>query len=477
MSGRWTSQTRATRGAWRLFGEGSSAMQWGRGFSWLIVLTWCAAPFIGFLTSLSILTLVGFAATLAGFGRPAIGVIGITLLCTIDPMVRHFLLGTPFLRWNTFNYALLMIMAFSSAFVWRVADLQSRLLKAFIVLLVIGLVITPDVANGIQHVLGIVTLFGILAYLAQGRDDADLWYMVGVVNGLVGAAGGLAFLILKHDIPYINANAWALFPETAVFATCLGFRYAANRPNGQLILGGLAGANAMWTFFSGSRGGILIVLVGLAFILLTMKQTKHWIAFVVTSLVIATTALSVFGDMESFALHRISKMLDDEESATSRTSGRSDLAIAGLYMVERAPLGVGTGGFANTWAHLGFVKGLSSFKRGEEFPAHSAWIKVLSENGWAGFLLMAAYIGSFAFSGIRSRVEGHASLGVFVSVALAASFLSTEFQGKAVWFLAAAATAQLHPQEMTRCLTAEVERFVGRARRLVPTDVAARTRV
>lgn len=452
----------------------SPAMQWGRLFLLVIVASWLASPVVGFLQSLSLLTLVGFVATVAGFGRPALGVLGITLLCTLDPVVRHFLLGTGLLRWNTFNYVLLLIMGFSAAFVWRVADAQSRLLKALIALLVVDLVFSPDIANGIQHVLGVVTLFGLLASLAQAGDDPDLWYMVGLMNGVVGALGGLAFLLLKETLPYMNANAWALFPETAVFATCLGFRYAHRQPHGQLWLASLAGINAMWTFLSGSRGGILIVSVGLLFILLTMKRASHRIAFVITGAAIVMVGLSVFGDMESFALHRINKMLDDDQSAASRTSGRSDLALAGLHMVGNAPFGVGTGGFAPTWAKLGFVPGLSAFKRGEEFSAHSAWIKVLSENGWPGLFLLVAYVGSFAWSGIRSRAPGAGSLGIFVTVALFVSFLSTEFQGKAVWFLAAAATAQLHPAEMARSMRAEVERFLGRTRRVLTPDPDAR---
>jgi hypothetical protein len=430
----------------------SGSMQWGRLMLLVVIVAWGATPLIGFMHSLELLTIVGFGAMLFGFGRPGLGALGVSLSCTLDPLARHFLLTTGgLLRWNTLNYVLLLFMVVSAAFVWRVADLHSRLLKPFVVLLAAGLVISPDVPNGVQHVLGIVTLFGILAGLAQSSDDPDMWYMVGLVNGIVGALGGLAFMLLKDDLPLMNTNAWALFPETAVFATCLGFRFAANRRGGQLAFGALAGANAMWTFLSGSRGGILIVSVGLLFILLTMKRTSHRLAFIATGLVMGTVILGAFGDMESFTLHRINKMLNDDESAVSRTNGRSDLALAGVYMVRHAPLGVGTGGFAPTWASLGFIPGLSTFKRGEEFQAHSAWIKVLAENGWPGLLLMVAYVGSFAVAGLRSERYGDASLGALVTAALAVSFLSTEFQGKTVWFLAAGATAQLHPQEMSRC--------------------------
>lgn len=461
----------------RLLGGESASIEWGRLFVVVIVAAFAAAPFIGFLTSLAILTVVGFAAAILGFGRPSIGVLGVTLLCTLDPLVRHFLLTTGgLLRWNTFNYWLLVVMLLSASFVWRVADPHSRVLKVLLVLLGANLVISPSLMMGVQHVLGLVTLFGLLVYFAQGLDDDDLWYMSGVVNGTAGAAGGLAYMMLKDTLPYINTNAWALFPETAVFCICLGFRSAAVRPGGQVILGVLAGTNAMWTFLSGSRGGILIVTIGLLYILFTMKRGSHRIVFVGASVIVGVMVLNSFGDMQASTLHRIDKMLDEDATAASRTSGRSDLATAGLLMFERHPFGVGTGGFAHAWAEIGFLPGLTSFKRGEEFQAHSAWIKVLAENGFPGILAFALYVLSFAWFGFRVNTHGAASLGIFVTTALAVTFLSVEFQGKSVWLLAAGATAQFFPEEMRRCVTAEVVRFVGKPRRVIepaPADWTA----
>ena len=454
----------------RLLGGESSAIEWGRLFVVVVVGAWAVAPLVGYLASLELLTLIAFAAAFFGFGRPALGILGVTLLCTLDPLARVLVLSTGgVLRWNTFNYLLLAVMAFSAAFVWRLADPHSKLLKIFIAMLAAELVFSPDVPNGIEHILGVTSMFGLLVYLAQAGEDGDLWYMVGVVSGTAGALGGLMFLLLKHSMPYVNTNVFALFPETAVFAVCLAFRYVSDRPGRQLALGSLAGANAMWAFLSGSRGGILIVSVGLLFILVSIKRATHRLIFISAALVIALIALSTFDDMETSSLHRIDKMLDPSQSATSRTNGRSDLAIAGLYMVGRAPLGVGTGGFAPTWATLGFVPGLSNFKRGQEFSAHSAWIKVLAENGWPGFLLMAAYVGSFAIYGFKRRreVAGGLSLGLLVTAALSVAFMSTEFQGKAVWILAAGGTAQLHAAEMARCAAADVKRFVAAPHRLV----------
>jgi hypothetical protein len=460
----------------RLLGGSSISIEWGRLFVILLVCAFAGAPFVGFLASLALLTVVGFAAAVFGFGRPALGVLGVTLLCTLDPLVRHFLLTTGgLLRWNTLNYWLLIVMGMSAAFVLRVADPHSKILKLFILALASNLVVSPALTMGVQHLLGIFTLFGLLVYFAQAVDD-DVWYMVGVVNGTAGAAGGLAYLVLKDTLPEINANAFALFPETAMFAACLGFRAAAQRPGGQFILSALGCANFTWTFLSGSRGGILICGVGLLYMLFTMKRTSHRVLFVGSAVVIAMMALDAFSSMQDSTMHRINKMMDERESAASRTSGRSDLAAAGILMVRHSPFGVGTGGFAHAWAELGFVPGMTAFKRGEEFQAHSAWIKVLAENGWPGALLLLAYVCSFSWFGLQCPIPGAASLGLLVTASLAVTFLSVEFQGKSVWLLAAGATAQLHPLEMRRSVAAELERFVGRPRRLV-ADLAGAPRL
>jgi O-antigen ligase len=448
---------------------GSPAMQWGRLFLVIVACGWLAAPVVGFTRSLSFLTVVGFVGLLFGFRRPAFGVLAMTLVCTLDPLSRHFLLTGGLLRWNTFNYCLLVVMLCSPIFLLRVGDLHSRLLKMFIVLLALQLVISPAFELGIQHLLGVVPLFGLLVYFAQGGEDSDMWFMVGLVNGVAGALGGLMFYVLKDSLTPINNNAWAIFPETALFCICLGFRHAASRHNGQLLLGILAATNFAWIFLTGSRGGLLIGSVAMMFVTLTMRQASHRIAYATTVVLLAAavSVSTVFVDLGNTSVQRITKMLDDEESAASRTNGRSDLALAGLHIVRQHPLGVGTGGFAPTWAGLGYVPGLSGFMRGQEFQAHSGWVKVLAENGWLGFLLMVMYVGSFAARALKTTDRGLAALGWTVTATLAVAFLSTEFQGKGFWMLAAGATAQLDPREMVRAMGADVSRFGVRPRRVL----------
>jgi O-antigen ligase len=75
---------------------------------------------------------------------------------------------------------------------------------------------------------------------------------------------------------------------------------------------------------------------------------------------------------------------------------------------------------------------------GEDRPAHSAWIKTLAENGLQGFLLMTAWVFSFAFRGLQRKEPERLFFGILVSAVMAAGFVTTEFQGKHLWFLMAA---------------------------------------
>ena len=88
--------------------EAPDAKTWGRRFVILAILTWAASFVIGFENALTILVLVGFAAAVVGLRSPAIGLLGIGMLATLDALTRVFLLSGGLLRWNTLNYWLLL---------------------------------------------------------------------------------------------------------------------------------------------------------------------------------------------------------------------------------------------------------------------------------------------------------------------------------------------------------------------------------
>jgi O-antigen ligase len=174
-----------------------------------------------------------------------------------------------------------------------------------------------------------------------------------------------------------------------------------------------------------------------------MMKVRRTLLFGSVAALVSVVILSQFTTLQDNALNRLHLLVDSRASLSTRTSGRFDLALGGWYIFEDHPFGVGTGGFRVTWAELGRREGLSRFAEGREMAAHAGWVKVLAENGLPGILLLGAYVVSFAVSGWRARNPELLRLGLLVSAILAVAWISSEFQNKPLWFLAAGATVLL----------------------------------
>ncbi len=440
----------------------SSAKSWGHFFIALILVTWSASFLIGFKASLTILTLAGFAAATLGLRRPPLGLFGISMLCTLDIPASVFLLTGGLLRWNTVNYWLLVVMLLSVPFLLRLKDQQTRLMQAFVLLLGLQLAITPDFLRGAEHLLEVVILFGLLVYLANPGEDKQIWYWLGLVNGTLAGAGGFAFFLQLNNLPAINPNAWAFFPLTGLFMICLAFPVAvrqSQRMFGLALLAilNLAVVNFTWLFLSASRGAFLIALLCFFFMALSIRSFWRRVGFLIIVAALGFAISSQFPSLHAYALKRVNLLLDPTTSVEGRTSGRSDLAEAGWYIFLNHPLGVGTGGFAKTYASLGSLGGQLTYRLvGEERQAHSGWIKILAENGILGILLLSSYVLSFSVVGWRKSKDktdhNLLLLGFLVTAVLSVAFISTEFQGKGLWFLAAAAMTLFHREEIFKHL-------------------------
>jgi len=236
----------------------------------------------------------------------------------------------------------------------------------------------------------------------------------------------------------VNPNVWVFCPLTGIFAIAAGFS-AARRPRTQLVLGVVATIDMVWVYLTGSRGGIALALLGMAYLLFAMRGALPRLAAIAAGVLLASFLTARFAGLDQYALHRLDKAFDAREGLRERTSGRSDLVLGAWYMFLDHPLGVGTGGFAPSWAKLGIRKGMTDYAYGAAKEAHAAWAKTLAENGILGFGLLFGYVASFAVS--AARRSSSRRLALLTAAVLFAAFFSTEFAGKALWLLAAAATA------------------------------------
>jgi O-antigen ligase len=426
-----------------------AAARWGRALLVVILAAWGAGAVVGFERALAGLTILGFALAIFGFRNRILGLYGVSILCTLDPVTRQILLMGGVLRWNTFNYLLLLVILVSAMPLLRWKNGPTRLLIAFAALLVVEIAWGGDWKEGAQHVLSAVAYFGLVVYFARAGRDPRIWTWLGLVNGTLAAAGGLIFFAQGTFVSLVNPNAFVYFPLTAMFSICLGARGAGRVV--RLVLAGLAIANFAWVFLSGSRGGLLIALLCLFFLSVRLLGGPLGWAFVATALFLGVLLSARFGERESYTLHRIGKFLDPSESMAERTSGRYDLVVAGWNMFLDHPLfGVGTGGFAGSWARLEGVEGLSNYGVGREVQAHAGWMKTLAENGLPGLVMHAAFVLSFAVLGWRRRAQGLLFPGLLATGALAVAFISTEFQTKGIWFLAAGVAVLLQSPQLLR---------------------------
>jgi hypothetical protein len=256
----------------------SAAMVRGAGLALMLItlLAFGAAPWLGFTRSLAVVTLAGYVATLVGTSYPAVGFLGIGVLCVLDAPARIYLLTGGLFRYNTLNYILLLVLVFGLTSVLRFRDVQTKLLLLLIVLLMVELLISPDLAFGVQHVFNVVSLLGLLIYFQRAAADRRTWIWFALTCGVAGAAGGFAFNLQQAVLPFANPNALAYFPLGAMFAVCLAFRFADEHARVQLLLAMLAGINAVWVFLTASRGSLLVAtLCGLFLLLSTPSLSRR----------------------------------------------------------------------------------------------------------------------------------------------------------------------------------------------------------
>jgi O-antigen ligase len=423
------------------------AVVWGPWLVCVIVLVWLAGEWIGFLRALMTLTFIGFIAAVAGVRNPVLGLLGVGLLVVLDPISRHMVLGAGgLLRWNSFNYWLVIVTLLYLPLAWRLSDPHSGLLRALLVVLALGLVLTPRWEPGLQTLLNISTVLAIVIYFQRTPCDAVTMFWLGVVMSVTAAAGGFEYYRHAETLPVMNKNAFAMFPLAGLFGACLALPFAGGIRGGQLLLASIAALDLAWVFLSRSRGSLLLGLIAMGFLLISVRTLPRRLTSLIAAALVIAGASGHFDALQADAARRVNKLLDERMTLEERTSGRANLALGGWQLFVQNPMGVGTGGFEDAWADFEQLDNRTRFAQGRQVSAHSGWIMVLTENGVPGIILFTLYVGSFAVVGLKRRDPTLVRLGLFTTVVLVAAFGITEFQSKALWFVAAAATALLHQQ-------------------------------
>lgn len=434
---------------------------WGLILLVVVLLVWALSMGIGFQTGLTILTIMGFALAVVGLRSPAIGLMAIGMISTLDPVARVYLYTGGAARFNSLNYWLFLVMLLAIPFLLRVNDPHTRLLELFLFMLAVELLVSNNMMKGIQEIIDIASTFGLLVYLARAIEDEQAFYWMGLVSGVAGAAGGLVFNLQINQLPYINPNSLAFMPLSSIFCLCLGFHFAKKLHRSLMIFLLLTAANFVWIFLSGSRGNMLTGLVCLGYILFSMRKAAWGPVLVGLALIAGYFLATQMTNQQNYALDRINLLFDPNVSLVTKTSGRSTLAEAGLEIFKKNPLGIGTGSFREEYATID--------SRGRVRPSHSAWITTLAENGIPGILILGSYVVSFLIVGWQKRKQDFLLIGGLVTISLAACFVTKEFFGRGLWMLAAGGSVIMNQEEMIRYLKGNlVNKFTRRYQQSQP---------
>src|SRR2546423_126321 len=200
----------------RTFDPGSNAPRGSLSAGALLVaaiaLAWSATLLLDFRVALTLLWVLGLGAAIVGLRYPRVGLLGIGMLCTLHGFAAPLLLQGGLWRWNTVNYLLVFVALLFWPYLLRVGRSPGGVLLAFVLLLGLEILLGPDPAAGIQIVLSVVAVFGLLVYFQRVASDAAAWSWLAVVTAVLAAGGGAAFLLRQGTLPAVNPNAWSYVP-------------------------------------------------------------------------------------------------------------------------------------------------------------------------------------------------------------------------------------------------------------------------
>lgn len=423
--------------------KSDSQIGWVKVLLVIIVIGWFLTFSVGFSSVLTFFNVLGLILVVVGLKNKNLGLLGIAFLCTLDAMTRSFLLTGGLWRWNTLNYWLLIVILLNIPLLLKFHDLQTRLFQIFVVLMIIMLSISLDLTSGMQSILNTITMFGIMIYFSKTIKEKETWYWTGIFCGVTAAVGGAVFYFQIASLPYINPNSFSQFPLTALFAICLAIPVSNQIKKGRFLLLFLMVINLIWVILSGSRGSMLSGFICLIYFVIIMRSFSWTSGLIIVGLIALYWFSNILIDQQVYALHRIQKLFDQSYTLNERTSGRADIYWTGWQLFLRQPLGIGTGSFEEGANYLQIIGG-------KDRPAHSAWNMVLAENGFLGFLLLFSWVISFVIKGILNSSNDDFSVGLLVTLVLGISFVSKEFQGKDLWYLASGAMVQLNAEQVNK---------------------------
>jgi hypothetical protein len=394
---------------------------------------------VGFEQSIVVMTLASALAAAVYASAPGIGLLGVGLLCTLDVPIRHYAIPLLGLPWNTINFGLLTLVILTPALLLQMRARQSIWLAGFAAVLALQMAYSVAPMAGLQGVLEVVAGLILCALFLRCRQKREVLSTMAILNATASAACVLVYLTSPPQDGLANGNAMGQVPVAGLASIALAAAWpgAIRR---WALMGVLTAANLALVFALASRGSLIVAMLLATYFLLRIPGLLWKLGIVVV------VAASV-----GWASTQLVEDFDDAIAKWSILTSRGlaqnervEIMAVGWSTFRSNPLGTGTGSFQS---YSGYYRAADRsagriYGGRESQAAHSAWVKVMAENGLPGLVLMVGYMLTFVSTSSRNGGPGR-RYGVYVAGVISIAFLFVEFQSKGIWMFAAGATAVL----------------------------------
>ena len=410
---------------------GSGVALTGRAMSIASILAFAAGLAGGLEAAVAVLTIVGLLTLTAFLRSPDIGMLGVVMLCVLDVPLRVYVLTDYALPYNSFNYLLLALGVGAVPFLLGSGVTPGKWLTGFIVIALLQLLPSSNQELGMLVLLEVVAGLALMAAMVRWGRDAEFLRWAAIVASVTSAACLLAYLVNRPDSP-INANSLAQIP----LAGLVVIAFAAARSDvirNWPLMNSLVTLNLVLVFLTESRGTFVLGALLGVYVIMRSPGVIHKVLVISLFSGMFIWMATAFAQEFGATADKWARFMDPDVSLSQSTNRRVDLAEVGWIIFQENPLGAGTGSFSD---FEGYQFGeMAHIRR----AAHSAWVKVMAENGVPGLVFLVGFVLSYVFMRNRTDPQVGRSWGPFVAVVLALSFISVEFQSKSLWLLCASA--------------------------------------
>jgi O-antigen ligase len=328
------------------------------------------------------------------------------------------------------HYGMLGLVAWSVLSIFWTADWDSTVTRAgtYLQLLIVVWLIW-ELATTETRVLGLLQSYVLGALVCSISTIGN--FMIGRTAAQLAAADGRnVWETSRYSITGINANDLALIIALSIPMLV----YLLASPKGRVVkalcwLQLVAGFTAI--LLTGSRGGLLAAMVGLAMLPLTMSRLPRWHRFgsLIACAGLLACAMYLVPPSTWKRLIEVGSELSDG-TLTHRTT----LWAAGLEAFrDHAFLGVGSGAYGFTVvraADFSYTTGSAS-----NAVAHNTFVSVLVELGVVGALLLFAFLAALFYCALRMRyLERRLWTTLLLTWTVGVSALTWEYR-KPTWLL------------------------------------------